>query len=424
MDFRERLNRLLPIPLEKEESKSQIINDLRKRLEKVLRTEKIIQKKETFPIEGIIKGEIVSTQEGNTFVVDQYFHEGFKLGEMSLNEILRIPMYPAHLLYRDERFKDLDLKKALFLDTETTGLSGGTGTFVFLIGLGYFEDENFKIKQFFMRDFSEEKAALLLFNEILEPFKFLVTFNGKQYDIPLLETRFILSRIPTRIRNLPNLDLLYPSRKIWRGAYENCRLITLESRLLGIEREDDIPSELIPSMYFKYLHTRDGRIISKVFYHNQMDILSMVTLLGRIHLIYHDPQATKPRKGIEHFSLGRLFWDHGEREKAIPCFEAALKQCDDELAWEVMKWLSIAFKKLGQLERAKLLWEDMLGWHRFSDVYPYIELAKYYEHHIKDFDNALKYVNQALSHVSSNPKEIELLIKRKVRLEAKKSGTK
>ena len=211
-------------------------------------------------------------------------------------KFLAIPTYPAHLLSRDERFKDLDLQKTLFLDTETTGLTGGTGTFVFMVGLGFFCEGGFLVRQLFMRDYSEERACLSLLNEFLESFQFLVTFNGRHYDIPLLETRFILSRMNSRIREMPNFDLLFPSRKIWKGAYENCRLVTLESKLLGMGRQDDVPSEWIPHFYFEYVQTGDATKIHRVFYHNQMDILSMVALMGRIHLVYHDPQAARPGK--------------------------------------------------------------------------------------------------------------------------------
>lgn len=420
MDLKERLKRVSELSTKKEECKSEIISDLRKRLDRLLKPEKFFKKKELYPIENIIDGEVVSTPEGDFFLVNKRIAQDFRFGEMTLYEILNVPTYPAHLLIKDERFKDLDLKKALFIDTETTGLSGGTGTFAFLIGLGFFDRDDFLIQQIFMRDFSEEKASLRMVKDIIESFKFLITFNGRHYDIPLLETRFILSRIESKVRDIPNFDLLYPSRRIWRGAYENCRLITLESKLLGVERQDDIPSEWIPSLYFEYLKTRDGRKISKVFYHNQMDILGMVALLGRIHLIYHDPKAAKPKKGIEHFSLGRLFWDHGEKEKAIPCFEEALKRCNDELAWDVMKWLSLALKKTGQRERAKFLYEEMLSWHNSKDTYPYVELAKYYEHWIKDFEKAIEYVDQALKIVKPyQEKEIQLLLQRKERLKYK-----
>ncbi|MGQ9509154.1 MAG: ribonuclease H-like domain-containing protein [Thermodesulfobacteriota bacterium] len=421
MDLKERLRQLSSIsrPLSDLDRNEERL--LRARLERLFKPVKVLQKREAFPIEQLIKGEILSHPLGETFQGKEYFPPHFKYGEMTLSEILSIPTYPAYLLLKDERLKELDFRKALFLDTETTGLSGGTGTFAFMIGLGFFQGDGFVIQQLFMRDYSEERASLSIFKEILDSYPFLVTFNGKLYDIPLLETRFILSHLITKIREIPNLDLLYPARRIWRGAYENCRLITLESRLLGIEREDDIPSEWIPSLYFEYLRTRDARRIYRVFYHNQMDLLTMVALAGRIHLIYHNPHAAQPRKGVEHFSLGKLFWDHGEREKAIPCFEIALKRCEDELAWDVMRWLAMAFKKTGQIERAQALWEEMLTWPDPKDIFPYVELAKYYEHRRQDLKKAIHYVEEALRRVSPDRhRDIELLLRRRQRLVQKK----
>ncbi|MGA2464592.1 MAG: ribonuclease H-like domain-containing protein [Thermodesulfobacteriota bacterium] len=422
MNLKERLDRLTSITSTKEEHKSQVISDLKQRLDRLLEPKKIYRKKVILPIEELVNGEVISTPDGESFQVKEYFPSHFRYGEMALAEVLDIPTYPAHLISKDERLKELDLRKALFLDTETTGLAGGTGTFAFMIGLGFFEGDGFLVHQFFMRDYSEERASLSLLKGLLESFQFLITFNGRVYDIPLLETRFILSRLPSKIKEMPNFDLLYPSRRIWKGAYDNCRLITLESQLLGMERGDDVPSEWIPYLYFDYLQTGDASKIHQVFYHNQMDILSMVALAGRIHLTYHDPQAARPRKGIEHFALGRLFWEHRYPEKAISCFEIALKRCDENLSWEVMRWLSMALKKTGQGEKARSLWEEMVTWPYQKDTFPYIELAKYHEHRLKDFDRAVAYVEKALEQIPPHQqKEIEMLQHRRLRLEQKRA---
>ena len=423
MDLKERLNRLTSISKPEEKSKSEVLSDLRQKLDRLLEPRKSYHKKVTLPIEKWVKGEVVSTPEGETFLAKEAFTHDFRYGEMTLSEILSLPTYPAHLLSKDERLKELDLRRTLFLDTETTGLTGGTGTLAFLIGLGFFQGDTFVIHQLFMRDYSEERASLFLLKNLLDSFQFLITFNGRHYDIPLLETRFILSRTASGIREMPNFDLLFPSRKIWKGAYDNCRLVTLESNLLGMSREDDIPSEWIPQLYFDYLRTGDAQKIYRVFHHNRMDILAMVGLTGRIHLVYHDPEAARPRKGIEHFALGRLFWDHGSIEKAIPCFEVALNRCDDDLGWEVLKWLSRAFRKTGQGERARSLWEEMATWHRKKDAFPYVELAKYHEHRLKDFETAIAYVDKALEQTLPHlTKEMEILQHRRQRLELKRTG--
>jgi len=425
MDLRDRLKMLTSISTAdskgKEESKEERIRALRQQLERVLEPRKVYRRRETIPIEELVPGRVVSTAHGQTFLSETTLPSDFRCGEMDLCQILNVPTYPAHLLARDERLKALDLRRALFLDTETTGLTGGTGTVAFMVGLGFFEGEGFTVHQLFMRDYSEERALLSLLQELLRRFEFLVTFNGRYYDVPLLETRCILSRVQTRIAEMAHFDLLPPSRKIWKGAYENCRLVTLESKLLGMGRGDDIPSEWIPYLYFDYIQSGDARKIHRVFYHNRMDILAMVGLVGRIHLVYHDPEAARPRKGVEHFALGRLFWDHGFLDRAIVAFETALNRCDDDLAWEVMRWLSMAFKKTGQRDRAKRLWEEMLTWPNKKDVFPYVELAKYWEHRLKDVEKALEYVERALMETPSHQtREIELLLHRKQRLEEKR----
>ena len=422
MDLKERLNRLTSVQRTDGEKRSEVLTDLRQQIDRVLEPRKAYSRRDRFPIEALVPGEVVSTPDGETFQVREYFPPDYRYGEITLGEILTIPTYPAHLLARDERLKEFDLRKTLFLDTETTGLAGGTGTFPFMIGLGFFQGEGFLTHQLFMRDYSEERASLSILNDLLRSFEFLITFNGRHYDIPLLETRFILSRMVSRIRQMPNFDLLFPSRKIWKGAYENCRLVTLESRLIGMERMDDIPSEWIPSLYFEYLRTGDGRRIDRVFYHNRMDILAMVALTGRIHLVYHDHQAVRPRKGIEHFALGRLYWDHGRFQKSIPCFEIALKRCNEELTWEVTRWLTMALKKTGELDRARLLWEEMVTWPHREDLFPFVELAKYCEHRLKDLERAMAYVDQALALSPLHPgREIDLLHQRRQRLEQKRA---
>jgi uncharacterized protein len=421
MNLRDRLDRLTSITKAGGDQKEEVIGELRQRIDRLLEPKKASSAQGgRVPIEELVQGEVLSTPDGEIFRAAETFPQDLRLGEMTLAEIVDLPTYPAHLLTGDERLRELAFREALFLDTETTGIAGGTGTVAFMVGLGWFDEGGFTVEQYFMRDYPEERACLGRLKERLEAFRFLVTFNGKQYDVPLLETRFILSRLPSGIREMPNLDLLFPARKIWKGAFENCRLVTLESQLLGVDRQDDVPSEMIPWLYFDYVRTGDGRKIDRVFYHNRMDILSMAGLAGRMHLIYHDPEAARPRKGIEHFALGRLYWDHGSPEKAIACFETALRRCDDALAWEVTRWLALACKKTGQGDRARVLWEEMVTWPSRRDAMPCVELAKYHEHRTRDLCQALFWTGEALQRTPSHePADLEALLHRKGRLEAK-----
>ena len=412
-------------PRKGEGERAAALSDLRRRLDRILDPRRAGAVREGYvpqakPIEELLEGQFVPTPFGEVFVVREIYGLAYRHGGTLLEELLQVPLYPAHLITKDERLKGIDFNRTLFIDTESTGLSGGTGTYAFMVGAGSFRDEGFVVQQFFMRNHSEERAVLSLLEGLLGDHDFLVTFNGKNFDIPLLETRFILSRQTSPLADKPNYDLLFPSRRIWKKAYHNCRLTTLEAQLLDIDRGDDIPSEWIPSLYFDFVRTGDARKISRVFYHNRMDILSMVILAHRIHLTCHDPSAANPRRGIEQLVLGKLFMEHGLVEKATACLEEAIKRCDEPFWWDAMKFLSLAYKRRGDWERGVALWEDMISWDGGRSSFPYVELAKYCEHKAKDYSKALEMVRRAFEMVDYlGPPEREAMLHRQRRVMGK-----
>ena len=193
---------------------------------------------------------------------------------------------------------------------------------------------------------------------------------------------------------------------------------------MDIDRGDNIPSELIPYYYFDFVKTGNVEKISRVFYHNRMDILSMVILAHRIHSTYHDPSALHPRRGIEHVVLGKLFMEHGMIEKATGCLEEAVKLCDEPFQWEAMRFLSLTYKRKGQWERSAALWEDMISWDGSRSSFPYVELAKHYEHRVKDYSKTLEMVRRAFEMVdclSSSEREALLHRERRVIRKEKKA---
>jgi hypothetical protein len=381
----------------KRQVREEIISDLRKRLER-LTDPRRRRRYETRggPIEQWVRGEEVTTPYGTVFVSQDSYGSGYRHGGMLLDCVMETPTGRVSLVCRDQGLRDLDFSRTLFIDVETTGLAGGTGTYAFMVGVGYFEHGRFVTKQFFLRDFSEEMAMLWVLRDLARRFRFLVTFNGKRFDIPLLETRFVLSRMESPFSELPNYDLLFPSRRIWREALENCRLTTLESCVLDIERQDDVPGEMIPYLYFDYLRTRDGSRIHRVFYHNRMDILSLVTLAGRIHELIHTPRTASRGKWIEVYSLGKLFSREKRIGEAIECFQDALRFCKGSNEWQILKSLSLAMKRENQKDRAASVWREMISFDRGRDLFPYEELAKFYEHQMKDYPEALRWVRRAL----------------------------
>ena len=155
-----------------------------------------------------------------------------------------------------------------FLDTETTGLAGGTGTYAFLIGVGRICDDGFRVRQFFLREYGEERSALWALREHLEQFDVLITYNGKSYDQPLLETRYQMTRQKPPFARMAHLDLLFGARRLWKLRLENCRLVQLEQQILGMFREGDLAGELIPYVYFEYLRSQDATRLVPIFHHN------------------------------------------------------------------------------------------------------------------------------------------------------------
>jgi uncharacterized protein YprB with RNaseH-like and TPR domain len=279
----------------------------------------------------------------------------------------------------------------LFLDTETTGLAGGTGTYAFLVGVGYVEGDRFVIVQHFMRDFDEEPALLAALEPHLGRASGLVTFNGSGFDVPLLETRFVLQR--RRWPGMLHLDLLRPARRVWATRLEDCRLTTLEREVLGLVREDDVPSALIPSLYFDFLRLRRAAPLTRVFRHNRDDVLSLATLLGWFTRAEGEGEAALD--AAELAGLGRL-WERVDPERGAACYRAALAAgLERGEAHGVRLRLALWEKRRARWEQACELWQAAADGDRF-DPHPWEELAKYHEHRRRDLAGARAVVLEAL----------------------------
>lgn len=418
MDLKDKLKRLLDSPyrdfLKEDDLQSEGESlTLRQRLELIYRRSrqeqglagKVLEPKR---IEELVQGRVEETPYGQCFVREIEYSPEYCHGEVSLSSLLKVTPESCCKLTGEERFSEWSHSKAVFVDTETTGLSGGTGTFIFMIGLGYFQGERFRLWQFFARDYSEEMAILYLVDRLTQPFQFLVTFNGKQFDLPLLVTRYRLSRMDTLLSQLSHFDLIYPSRRIWRLRLENCRLSTLERSLLGVVRRGDIPGEEIPGVYFDYLRSQNATLIARVFYHNAQDILSLVGLMATICLLYHKPFSHGEWCGEDFYSLGRLFHRLGEVEKGSRCYLQALDSgIPAHLVPSAFKALSSIYKKNREWDKALKAWDDLLvlGEKEF-DPFPYEEIAKYWEHQQHDYSRATEVVERALSHLRRVKEEL------------------
>ncbi len=204
-------------------------------------------------------------------------------GLRRIERTLRCEPPPARLaLAFDRRDDAIDASDVLCFDTETTGLAGGTGTRAFMIGTAHWGDDGLCIRQWFITALSAERDLLAAFAGTLRPGTVLVSYNGRSYDAPLLRARFRLARLCDPLSDCAHLDLLHPARRRWRGRWENCRLATIERRVLGVVREDDLPGSEAPAAWLRYLRGGCARDLRRVAEHNRQDLVSLARLL--VHL--------------------------------------------------------------------------------------------------------------------------------------------
>ena len=385
--------------------------DMKERLERISKLQKSIDKitsvsknksekpmkKSGKNIEEILSGKFIKTPFGQSFVRENFFPNDYMCGDTLLSQIFKSSTHKLSHLVGDKRISEIDIRKTVFLDTETTGLSGGAGTFIFLIGLGYFTENQFCVRQYFMRDYNEEQALLSALNELLLKFESVITYNGKSFDLPLMETRFIMSGMEMNLKNPAHLDLLYPVRRLWKRRLENCSLSTVEREILGVYRENDVPGYLVPEIYFRYLRTGDARDIKGVFEHNLQDILSLVVLTAKINDFFREP-LNNNFYPLDIFSLGKIYDKRKEYIKSSFYYNEALKSnLPGEEFLEALKLISFTYKRLEKWEEAEKVWKETINKSREFIYYPYEELAKYYEHHLKDYKKAEEIVEEALS---------------------------
>ncbi|HDZ12661.1 MAG TPA: hypothetical protein ENH53_10665, partial [Bacteroidetes bacterium] len=263
-----------------------------------------LPKRELRNIRNLPEGEELTRPEGRFYRVRREYSLSSERGNQALYHLLNRSFESARFILKQPEGIPIHSENLLFLDAETTGLSSGVGTVAFLIGLGYFQKDSFILEQLFARDFREERAALAYLSELTQDFTTLVSFNGKTFDWPLLVNRWIFNRLPVPDHLDFHLDLLYLSRRLWRRTIGECTLGNIEKEILQITRYGDVPGYLVPQFYFDFLRTKDGTALQKVFYHNQMDILSLAALLN---LQLEVLEGHSPEVPIDHLSLGKLF---------------------------------------------------------------------------------------------------------------------
>jgi uncharacterized protein YprB with RNaseH-like and TPR domain/L-rhamnose mutarotase len=359
---------------------------------------------------GLNFREMVREDPGQTTLIREFSYPlELLFGKFKLEEWKHISSLQLAMLFGDEDCRDVSLSplKLLFLDTETTGLAGGTGTIPFMVGFGFFDRDtdadadadadSFRVKIFILNDLYKEGAFLAEVDRFLESREFsgTVTYNGKSFDFPLLEARYILQRKRFPLLKHPHLDFLFPARTLWKHTFDSRKLAHLGDTLLGISRENDVDPNRIPSLYFNYLRSKSFFMLEKVVEHNAMDLVGLAALV-LLAMKYQENFTYAGDEG-EILGIAKLYEKYGDLEKARQLYEN-LTQCavrDDILA-KAVKGLALLKKKKKLYREASELWQMLAD---SSDHRAVRELSIHLEHREKNYVKALEYVQKALAAV-------------------------
>lgn len=351
-------------------------------------------------MEEYLSGEVVENEKGLHFQTEKLYDRFKRYGSVDVGSLIELPHDLLHSVSNGE-VASAHPEEWAFLDTETTGLAGGSGTYAFLIGIGHITPAGFRVRQFFMRDYGEESSQLAAVAKFLEPFKVLVTYNGKGFDQPLLETRYRMTRQRTPFSSLQHLDLLHGVRRLWKLRFDSCRLVELENQVLGIEREGDLPGEMIPYVYFEYLRTKEAHRVVPILHHNVMDIATLACLTSIVPWAFHrdTEAAARFQHAAELLGLARWLRKAGEWEQASALFRRSIDRgLKDALLWPAMKDLALAEKKLGREAATVAIFTELAATPNPFRVEAYEELAKYFEHKERNHSMALEMTRSAMKY--------------------------
>ena len=372
--------------------------------------------------DGALPGERVETPLGAFQLIQTVYELDYQHGPKRLADLMLHEAATAARLARDEKLAAADLRGLAFIDTETTGLAGGAGTLVFLVGVGIWEGGQFVLRQYFLLDPSQEDALLTALVADLAPRVGWVSFNGRAFDLPLLETRLTMNRQRGALGQRPHLDLLMPARRLYRGRLPSCSLGDIERGVFNILRDqDDVPGYLIPQMYLEYLRTGNPDEMRRVIYHNTVDILSMVTLATHLMDVFATPLGAAipaapsgsaaqrkaeaaPVRDPE--NLLRLACWHADNERPAEAERAFREALAGKLKLEDRRLgltrLGMLLKRQGRRAEALPVWEQLASF-TLDEPAPFVELAKHYEWHARDIAQALIWTERALGVVAGWP---------------------
>jgi len=389
----------------------------------------------------VLGGEWYESAGQRFLVVDRKYVPGYRHGRMVLADCLppangawpRLNLLTsgAGALGKWDDSQQTGQQKLLFVDLETTGLAGGAGTYAFLVGCGWFDGGVFRLRQFFLSEFGAERALLESVAELAADAACVITYNGKAFDLPVMETRFVLQRMQTPFAELPHVDMLHPARRLWRDDDVECRLTNLERFLCGHEREGDVPGFEIPSRYFRYVRTGDARPLEAVLEHNRLDVISLAMLTARAaQLLDSGPQAAATPR--EAYGMGRIYERAGMTGEALDSFSRAagiersefqrFAQADgDTTRAEALRAFAVLCRRFRRYAQAADAWRRLL---EMRSCPPALAreaseaLAVHHEHRARDLETARTFALRSLPFQSTAARQ-EALRYRLARLDRK-----
>lgn len=345
------------------------------------------------PVEGagagapptLLPGQRIETPLGSVRSVDHYLAPDHHHGRVPIDGALSPDGEVVSMLALDLGLRGIDWRRALYLDTETTGLSGGTGTLPFLVGCAWFEDQSLRIEQLFLESPADEPALLERLRGRIEAASCLISYNGKSFDWPLLLGRYVMARAtPPPLR--PHLDLLHVARRCFRRRLGSVRLVEIEEGVLGMRRERDVDGAEIPGLYWSFLRHRDGTAMQLVLEHNANDLVALAALLGFVAergqgVALHDDPA-------DHLALAEVAVKAKQRDRALGFARAAFEGGGDaELTVRAGLLYAELLGKKGEVAEARAVLDQTLGAAGRSVALAapvHLALAKLWEHRLKD----------------------------------------
>ena len=342
-----------------------------------------------------IPGSWEKTSSGDCFVVRKHFPYSFMHGDRELSDLPNLEVFNSISDYSG--ITEIPLEKYLFIDTETTGLSGGAGTYVFLVGAAKYEKTGIHFAQFFLQDPINETCQLAALEDFCANTKVVVSYNGKSFDLPRIKNRYLFHGWPEPFQSIYHIDLLHIVRRIWKTQLPTCSLGDIEYHMLGIQRDShDIPGWQVSEKFFEYLQNNDPDPLKGVFYHNEVDVISLITLLSYITDRVSKPLSAPYSDREDLIHIGRYLL-HVKKEKlALEVLNQALtnKSLSTKSAILGLKALASIYKKNNDYDLALPLWKKSAS---LDDLQSKIELAMYFEHKISDFQEAIHWTLSAQS---------------------------